>query len=202
MSTGYKNSVSERFALVARMGETVFHTRDLANLWRIKDNNTLHTTLKRYAQRGLLFRIYKGFYALVPASEIDSRLLGVKALHEYAYISTETILAEVGIISQKIEWITLVGSRSKKFFVGDRSFLSRKLADRFLFNPIGIQKKGEVNTALPERAVADLLYFNPDAYLDGASLVDWKKVRALQKKIGYPLTPKYYDSPKSKRRGA
>lgn len=202
MSTGYYNNVSERFAQLARMGEKVFHTRDLANLWQIKNNNTLYTTLKRYTERGLLFRIYKGLYALVPAAEIDPLLLGIKALHEYSYVSTETILAEAGVIAQKINWITLVSSKSKKFSVGDNDYWSRKLADKFLFNSAGVENKNGVFLAQPERAAADLLYFNPNAYLDGANLLDWKKVRKLQKEIGYPLTSKYYDYSKSKRRGA
>lgn len=202
MSTGYNNSVSERFAQLARMGEMVFHARDLANLWRIRNNNTLYTTLKRYVERGLLFRIYKGFFALVPAGEIDPLFLGVKALHEYGYVSTETILAEAGVIAQKINLITLVSAKSRKFSVGDNDYRSRKLADKFLFNSAGIDGKGGVFFAQPERAAADLLYFNPKVWLDGANLLDWKKVRKLQKEIGYPLMSKYYDYSKSKRRGA
>ncbi|MFA5871922.1 MAG: hypothetical protein WC858_04365 [Parcubacteria group bacterium] len=202
MSTGYNNNVSERFAQLARMRETVFHARDLANLWGISNNNTLYTTLKRYAERGLLFRIYKGLYSIFPAGEIDPLFLGVKALHEYAYVSTETILMEAGVIAQKINWITLVSSKSKKFSAGGNAYLSRHLADKFLFNPTGIENKGGVFLARPERAAADLLYFNPSAYLDGANLLDWKKVKIIQKEIGYPLTPKYYDYSKSKRRSA
>jgi predicted transcriptional regulator of viral defense system len=202
MSTGYDNSVAERFVQLARMGETVFHARDLANLWGIRNNNTLYTTLKRYVERGLLFRIYKGLYSLAPASEIDPLFLGIKAIHEYGYISTETILEKAGVIAQKINWITLVSSKSRKFSAGGNEYRSRKLADKFLFNSAGIENENGVFFARSERAAADLLYFNPEAYLDGANLLDWKKVRNLQKEIGYPLTSKYYDYSKSKRRGA
>jgi hypothetical protein len=44
--------------------------------------------------------------------------------------------------------------------------------------------------ALPERAVADLLYYNPKAYFDAP--LNWKKIQRIQKKIGYPLTPQHY----------
>ena len=185
MSTVYNNDASGRFADLARMGEMVFHARDLANLWRIENNNTLYTTLKRYVQRGLLFRIYKGLYSLKPAGEIDPRLLGAKALHRYAYVSTETILAEAGLIQQKINRITFVSAKSKKFSIEENNYQSRQLTDRFLFHPAGIIKKGGIFVATPERAVADLLYFNPKAYLDGASLADWRKVKKLKKEIGY-----------------
>lgn len=185
MSTGYNNDASGRFADLARMGETVFHARDLANLWRIGNNNTLYTTLKRYVRRGLLFRIYKGLYSLKPAGEIDPLLLGAKALHRYGYVSTETILAEAGLIQQKIGWITFASSQSKKFSIGENNFWSRKLTDKFLFHPAGIVKKDGIFVATPERAVADLLYFNPRAFFDAAHLVDWKKVKKIQKEIGY-----------------
>ena len=202
MSTGYNNNSSGRFAVLAQVGERVFHTRDLANLWQIKDNNTLYTTLKRYVQRGLLFRVYKGLYSLVPVGEIDHQLLGIKALHDYAYVSAETVLIEAGIIQQNIDWITLVSAKSKKFSVGKNNYWSRQLADKFLFNPIGIVERDNIFIATPERAAADLIYFNPRVYLDGAKLVDWQKVKKIQRELGYQLTPKYYDSSPSKRRGA
>jgi predicted transcriptional regulator of viral defense system len=202
MSTGYHNNYQKRFALLAQTGEQVFHARDLANLWQIKENNTLYTTLKRYVRRGLLCRIYKGLYSLVSVEQIDPMLLGIKALHEYAYVSTETVLIEAGIIQQSIDWITLVSSKSKKFSIGKNNYWSRKLSDKFLFNPAGITKKDSIFVASLERAVADMLYFNPRAYLDGARLINWQKVKKLQKDIGYPLTPQRYDSSKSKRRGA
>jgi predicted transcriptional regulator of viral defense system len=202
MSTGYNNNYSGRFALLAQAGERVFHARDLANLWQIKDNNTLYTTLKRYVQRGLLFRVYKGLYSLVPADKIDPQILGLKALHEYAYISTETVLIEAGIIQQNIDWITLVSAKSKKFSVGENNYWSRQLADKFLFNSVGIIERNGILVASLERAVADLLYFNPNAYFDGSNLIDWQKVKKIQRELGYKLTPRYYDSSKSERRGA
>lgn len=177
--------------MLAQTNERVFHARDLANLWQIKSNNTLYTTLKRYVQRGLLFRVYKGLYSLVPTGEISPWLLGIKALHEYSYVSTETVLIEAGIIQQNIDWITLVSSKSKKFSLGKNNYWSRQLADKFLFNPMGVVERDGVFVANLERAVADLLYFNQKAYLDGASQINWKKVKKLQKEIGYPLTLKY-----------
>lgn len=181
----------KRFAELAKLGEVVFHSDDLANLWHITNKNTLYTTLKRYAEQGLLFRIYKGFYAIKPLVEIDPLLLGVKALHAYAYVSTETILAEEGIIQQEVSAITLISNKIKRFSVAGRLYYSRKLADEFLYRPNGIITfENGVRKATRERAVADLLYFNPHAYLDAARLIDWKKVKALQKELGYPLTLK------------
>ena len=190
MSTVTRNTTQQRFAYLAKLSEIVFHSKDLANLWGIKNKNTLHTTLKRYAQQGLIYRIYRGFYALKPISELDPYLLGVKALHEYAYISTETVLANVGIINQVIDKITLISSKSKKFKIDNHNFYSRQLDDKFLFQTIGIEKINGVKIATPARAMADLIYFNPRAHFDNPKLIDWNKVKNIQKIIGYPITRK------------
>ena len=205
MSTGYNNrkinkSVSaRRFADLAKAGELIFHSKDLANLWHIKNSNTLHTTLKRYAQQGLITRIYKGLYSLKPLDQLNPIVVGIKALHSYSYISTETVLAQAGIIQQHIPYITLVSSTSKHFSIGDYSYRSRKLADKFLYQEIGIEKIDGIKIATPERAVADLLYFNPQAHFDNRKAIDWKKVKLLQQKTGYHLTNNKHEPTKSKR---
>ncbi|OGZ46070.1 MAG: hypothetical protein A3J54_02485 [Candidatus Ryanbacteria bacterium RIFCSPHIGHO2_02_FULL_45_13b] len=182
-----------RFAELARLGEVVFHIDDLANLWHITNKNTLYTTLKRYTKQKLIFRIQQGFYAIKSPAEIDPLLLGVKALHDYAYVSTETILADEGIVQQEVPAITLISNKTKQFSVVGRRYYSRKLADKFLYQSNGIiTATNGVRKATRERAMADLLHFNPHAYVDAAHLIDWKKVGVLQKELGYSLTLKRY----------
>lgn len=182
--------INIRFAQLARSGEIIFHIGDLANLWQIQDQNTLHTTLKRYTQKGLLFRIYRGFYSLKPIDKLDPYLLGIKAMHKFAYISTQTVLESIGIIAQKINYITLVSSSSKRFSIGDNNYYCRQLADKFLFNSNGIIQKNGLKIATKERAIADLLYFNPRAHFDAK--IKWVDIKRIQKRIGYPLTPNRY----------
>lgn len=189
----------DRFAKIAKLGEVVFHAKDLANLWQIRNKNTLYTTLKRYSQKGLLFRVYKGLYSVKPINEIDPLVLGFKALHRFAYLGAETVLSESGIIQQNIGYITLVSSLSKKFSIAGAHYYSRKLENKYLYQTVGIIGKDGVKTATVERAVADLLYFNPQAYFDADKLINWREVEKIQKAIGYPLTPKRYDFAKSQR---
>ena len=184
---------SNRFAELAKISDVLFHTDDLANLWHITSKNTLYTTIKRYVQDGLLFRIYKGFYGIKPLAEIDPLLLGIKALHNYAYVSTETILVSEGIIQQQISAITMISAKTKKFTIGNQAYYSRKIPDKFLYQPDGIIANDHgARKANRYRAVADLLYLNPNVYLDGNDMIDWQGVRQLQQKIGYPLTPRRY----------
>lgn len=149
------------------------------------------TTIKRYVSYGLLVRIHKGFYAVKPVAEIDPLLLGLKAMHGYAYVSTETILAEEGIIQQQISVVILLGTRTRRFTISQHRYYARKLADAFLYQSVGIViKENDVRKAIRERAIADLFYLNPRAYFDAGHLIDWQKVRAMQKELGYPLTNK------------
>lgn len=187
MSTEKINIKQNRFAQLAILGEIIFHAKDLANLWQIKNSNTLYTTLARYTQQKLLFRIYKGFYALKPIDKLDPLLLGAKAIHKFCYIGAETVLEKAGIIQQKTNYITLISSQSKKFNIGDYNYCSKQLNDKFLFKTIGIINKNGLKIASAERAVADLLYFNPKAYFDNNKLINWKEVKKIQQEIGYPL---------------
>lgn len=193
------STLSSRLAKINQIDSVIFHIDDLANLWGIRSANTLHTTMKRYAQSGLFFRIYRGLYSLKPQDKIDPFLLGIKALHEFAYISTETILVQSGVMFQQVFPVTLISGKSKRFKVGSVDYLSRQLADEYLYNSIGIEEVDGVRRASLSRAVADLLYYNPNIYFDAPELINWREVRRLQKNIGYPLTPNRYDFTKSKR---
>jgi predicted transcriptional regulator of viral defense system len=187
-----KGSYEDRFAKLARLGGVLFHVSDLVSLWQIADIHNAHVTLKRYADNGLLTRIHRGLYALKPLNQIDPCMIGIKTLHRFAYVSTETILSEAGIIQQNIPTITLVSSLSRKFSVATHHFISRQLTDRFLYNECGIYEKDGIKKATVERAVADMLYFNARSYFDADRSIDWKKVKEVQMTIGYPLTPSRY----------
>lgn len=196
MSTDLKTNkasrprTSNRFALLASLGETVFHISDLASLWQITDKNTLYTTLTRYTRKGLLYRLWQGMYALKPADKIDPLFLGIKAVHTYAYVSVETILFRSGIISQRPSVITIISSVSRRFRLAGIEYSCRKLADKYLYQTAGIFEKNGTREASVGRAVADLLYYNPQAYFDAP--INWKEVRRIQKTIGYPLTLSRY----------
>lgn len=193
MSTLRNNISAQRMALLARKQEVIFHINDLANLWGITDRNTLRVTLKRYADNKLLHRIYRGFYSLYPVSELDPTVLGAKALHQFCYLSTETVLWGEGFISQAPSVYTFVSSVSRQFSIGTHRFKSRGLNDCYLYQPTQVIMQSGINVATPERAIADMLYFNPAFHFDRP--IPWRKIKKIQKEIGYPLTPHRYDPP-------
>ncbi|OGI95129.1 hypothetical protein A3A03_01760 [Candidatus Nomurabacteria bacterium RIFCSPLOWO2_01_FULL_40_18] len=184
-----KISRNRRFADLAVLGDTVFHINDLANLWNIRDRNTLRKTLSRYVAAGLIHRIHRGFYSLKNLRDIDAYSLGLKAIHRFAYISCESVLSDNGIINQSPTEITLVSDISRRYKIGDLNFRSRRLTYNFLYNDVGILNRNDIRIATVERAVADMLYFNPRAYFDASTskLINWKAVKNIATKIGYNI---------------
>ena len=163
----------------------LYHTNDLAVLWRISNRDTLYMAITRYIDGGVLYPVYKGLYATVPIASLDPLELGVAIIHRYTYLTTESVLAQAGVISQVVYDYTFAADRSKRVLVGGWSFRYRKLKDEFLYHPAGIANQDGIFTASIERAVADMLYFNPKAHFDIPELIDFDKVRSIQQEIGY-----------------
>ncbi|HKK53962.1 MAG TPA: type IV toxin-antitoxin system AbiEi family antitoxin domain-containing protein [Patescibacteria group bacterium] len=174
------NIKQNRFLTITKLGVSVFHVDDLARIWGISNRNTLLTTLKRYVESGLLYRLYRGLYSIKPLSELDPYLLGAQAINDYCYLSGETVLVKQGIIFQQVGYFTFIGARTKRLKIGDYKYYCRQLKDEFLYNDIGIDKTGKFNLAKPERAVADILYFNPKYHFDNPSVINWKEVKRIQ----------------------
>ena len=169
-----------------KLDRKIYHSNDLAILWNISNKNTLYTTIKRYVQKGVLIPIYKGLYSTVPLQQLNPLELGKAIIHRYTYLSTESVLANAGIISQTTYAYTFVSSLTKKVTVGSMSFRFRKLKDEYLYNPTGIVNQSGIFVATTERAVADMLYFNPRHHFDFLENIDFEKVKRIQKEVGYP----------------
>lgn len=174
-----------RIDTLLKQERKLFHTRDLALLWGIDNDNTLYTVIKRYIQKGILIPIQKGFYSVVPLDRLNPLELGVSFLHTYGYVSCEYVLGLSGIIFQSANYVTLVSSVSRKFSVASHNYLVRKLKDNYLFNDTGITRQDGINIASVDRAVADMLYFNPRYHFDNRKTIDWDKVKKIQKEVGY-----------------
>jgi predicted transcriptional regulator of viral defense system len=169
-----------------QLDRKIYHTGDLAVLWNISNKNTLYTTISRYVQKGILFPIYKGLYSTVPLPLLNPLELGKAIIHRYTYLSTESVLVQAGVIFQTTYAYTFISDLPKKVTVGSMSFLFRKLKQEYLNNPAGVLNQNGIFTATAERAVADMLYFNPRYHFDASESIDFEKVKLIQKKVGYP----------------
>ncbi|OGK16216.1 hypothetical protein A2690_03180 [Candidatus Roizmanbacteria bacterium RIFCSPHIGHO2_01_FULL_39_12b] len=168
-----------------KQDQKLFHTGDLALLWGITNKNTLYTAVKRYVQKGILIPIHKGFYAVVALDQINPSRIAIGFLHRFAYVSCETVLLKNNIIFQSPNYITLITDISKSFSVAGYEFKVRKMKDQYLHNDFAVHNINGVLTANLERSVADMLYFNPHYHFDNRAGIDWKKVKQIQKEVGY-----------------
>ena len=174
-----------RMSELLQLDRRLFHTNDLAVLWGISNKHNLYMTISRYIDKGVLFPVYKGLYSTVPISSLNPLELGTAIIHRYTYLTTESVLSQAGIISQRVYDYTFATDRSKRVSVGQWSFRFRKLKDDYLYHPAGIANQDGIYIASTERAVADMLYFNPKYHFDVLESIDFEKVRSMQKEIGY-----------------
>lgn len=163
----------------------LFHTADLALIWQVNNKNTLYTTIKRYVKKGILIPIHKGFYSTIPLDQIDSFRLISGCLHNFCYISCETVLFSYGAIFQKGNYITVNSETAKRILLSNHNYLVRKLKSQYLYNMSGIERIEDYFIASPERAVCDILHFNSHYHLDNPKVINWKKVREIQLEVGY-----------------
>ena len=193
MSTLYNNVSAKRISVLVSTEQQLFHTHDLAMLFGIQNANTLRVTLHRLIHAGILHHLQRGLYSILPPKKIDPILLGGTGLHRFSYLTTESVLRDEGYILQDIDVITFASSVSRTFEISGHRFVSRRMHPRFLHHLSGIKRSGGVLRATVERAIADMLYFDPWYHFDHP--VDWESVSALQKEIGFPLTPHRYADP-------
>lgn len=184
MSTIRKRN-TEKIATLLQQNRNIFHISDLMLLWNATNQASLRRTISRYVKKGVLLKIYRGFYSVIPLSRIDPRELGSSALHSYCYVSTETVLAQNSIIFQRVDAVTFCAPKIKQIRIGEYSIRSRQLKDEYLYNTAGVIEQNSYRIASTERAIADMLYFNPHYHFDATDRIDWKKVVGIQKEVGY-----------------
>jgi predicted transcriptional regulator of viral defense system len=175
-----------RLSELIRLDKKLYHTNDLAILWGIANKQTLYMTITRYVDKGILFPVFKGLYSTIPLASLSPIELGKAIIHRYTYLTTESVLSQAGIISQRVYDYTFVADQSKRVTVNQWSFRFRKLKAAYLYNPTGITNENGVFVASPDRAVADMLYYNPRYHFDVPESIDFDRVKLIQKEIGYP----------------
>ena len=174
-----------KYQSLLKQDKKTFHASDLALLRNIDNQDTLNMTLKRFVDRCILKRIHKGFYSTTDISNVDPFDLGFAYLNTYSYVSVEIILAREGIIFQETKCITFISSKSSSFEINKTRYKARQLKDEYLNNTVGVCRVKNHFEANLERAVADMLYYNPKFYFDNSNAIDFEKVKHLQEEVGY-----------------
>lgn len=170
--------------ILLKQPQKIFRTADLEILWAVNNKNTLYQTIQRMIKKGSLIPLQKGLYSLLPLNQLDPVELGFRIINQFCYLSTESILSQAGTINQPARKITFVSATNKNISLGSYSFLSRQMKDQLLHNPAGIiQRKDGVLIASLERAVVDMLYFQPNYHFDAPNSINWEQVQEIKKQL-------------------
>lgn len=162
----YINRNTAKQKALLEQDRRIFRTSDLAVLWQISNKNTLLTTIKRYVKNKIFYRLAVGIYSTIPPTKLHPYEIGCAVAGPLSYISTESVLAQEGIITQQPAKITLVGKKGLEFEIAGQQYFCRYLNPNYLVNRLGITDNGRFSIAAPSRAVADLQHFHPRYHFD------------------------------------
>jgi len=160
---------------IYRSDRSVFRLRDIGMLTGIKNPDSLKSAVSYYAARGVLKQVRRGIYVKegYTAEELACRI------YSPSYVSLETVLCGAGVVFQYSSAVTAVSYLSRTITVDGREIVYRKLKDPVLIDDRGIQREGNVNIAIPERAFLDRLYLSGNYYFDNTRSLDRNLIQDL-----------------------
>jgi len=174
----------DKISVLIQQPQKLFHTSDLKVIWGIYNESTLYQTIYRLIKKKIFFRVQKGLYSMVPLNQLDPIEIGFRAINHFSYLSTESVLAKNGIINQSPNKITFISSAPANFTINGNLYLVRQLKPQCLNNTVGIiQNDKGVFMATTERAITNMLYFQPNYHFDADNLINWKLVKNYQQQI-------------------
>ena len=164
-----------------RSKQTVFTYRSASIILGISNSYTVKSMLYRLTKAGVLVHKYAGIWTLPNYNAYEFAM----QIRSPCYISLETVLQQQGIIFQDYgRTITMVSDNTLVKQIDDYRYTYRKIQPAILFDPLGIIHKDIYSMATPERAAADMLYFQPDYYFDNPYGLDIAQLHRI--KLIYP----------------
>ncbi|OGF51580.1 MAG: hypothetical protein A2044_07520 [Candidatus Firestonebacteria bacterium GWA2_43_8] len=161
---------------ILRNNSTVFTVRELETAFGAEKPGLLKRRLNYHVKNEDLYSPRRGVYA--KDKEYDAFELAAK-LYTPSYISFETVLSKEGVIFQRYPGIFLASYLRRSLVVDGREFNYRKLADKILFNPSGVENNRSYSVAIKERAFLDMLYLGNNYYFDNMQGLDRNKLKEL-----------------------
>ncbi len=154
---------------------SVFTLTDIAVLTGESNFTSINAKVNYYVSKGKLFRPRKGIY--VKAGYNPEELACV--LYTPSYISLEYVLQQAGIIFQFDGRINAISYLSRSIIIEKQTYAYRKVKSEILIATEGINQKGSVNIASPERAFLDTLYLNKEYFFDNLNPLNKEKINKL-----------------------
>ena len=170
------NIMKNEMNYILRRSASVFTLKELLLVFGEGKPELLKRRLNYHVKTGDLYSPRRGIYA--KDKDYDPLELAGK-LYAPSYISFESVLAGEGIIFQRHSGIYLASYLSRKLTIEGREIHYRKLSEKILYNPSGIESRQGYSIALKERAFLDMLYLNKEYHFDNILGLDLEKVTEL-----------------------
>lgn len=135
-------------------GVDIFSTRDFINILGLTPEIAA-VKLSRYKKQGYLTSPRKGVYYFFDKPP-DNFVLANK-IYNPSYLSLETILSKEGIIPETVYTITSVTTKATRQFVDNGIAYTYSRIKKEAYT--GYCLDGDAQIAVPEKALADYLYF-------------------------------------------
>jgi predicted transcriptional regulator of viral defense system len=159
---------------------TVFTIVDIKKALNIKDQKSLYNAIHYAVKQEELYTISKGIYSF--DSNYSRKEFGNK-YRTPSYISLYTVLQESGIVFQLYTSIFVITNRSQSVDIDGQKYVYRKIKDEILLNPLGIEQKNGVSTAIVERAICDKIYLDGIEYFDNLRNIDLDLIGRLNREV-------------------
>jgi predicted transcriptional regulator of viral defense system len=181
--TSIKNmTISWRLKILMDSGRSVFRPQDLRVLW--KDNTlTAKVNALRMVERGLMFRIGRGYYALQKDFDIYEL---ANAIISPSYVSFNSALFRAGVNFQQKGSVDSVALLSYRKSAEGVRYAYYAMKEDLFFRQEGVKSLGNTAFACPERAILDSFYFGFIPDVDDPDKLDRVYLKELSRL--YPLT--------------
>lgn len=160
---------------IYKSDRSVFRLRDIGMLTGITNPDSLKSAVSYYASRDVLRQVRRGIYVKdhYTAEELACRI------YSPSYISLETVLCRAGVVFQYSPAVTAISYLTRTITVDGHEIVYRKLKEAVLIDDRGIQREGNINIAIPERAFLDRLYLSGTYYFDNLRSLDRGRIEDL-----------------------
>jgi len=131
--------------------------------------------IRRAVNAGRLIGVRRGIYAK-PGYTLEELAC---VLYKPSYISLDYVLQHSGVNFQYDSAITMVSYLSRDIEVNNTTLRYRQIKGEIMVNTLGIEQRGNINIATPERAFLDTLYLYPNYYFDHIDKLDRQLIQQL-----------------------
>lgn len=166
---------------------TVFTLQALMMLTECSDTKKLTKSLHYYARSGKILNPRKGIYTKLNYNEQEMAC----CLFRPSYISLEYVLGRAGVVFQWDDTITSVSYLSREVEVDGKPYRYRIINPEIWAGMEGIEQRGSVAIASPEKAFLDTVYLSAgNCYFDNIRPLSIKKVTELLPFYNSPILNK------------